>query len=85
MRPPVPGYPPAAGSACGGWQRFSVVALAGSSLMTCAVPFAALGVALAATVKWRHAVYALAGIWVVNQAVGFAFIAVGAFFIFHKG
>lgn len=49
-----------------------VLALVATGALHCVVPFAALAVVLAGTLKRRHAVSAMAAIWFVNQGIGFA-------------
>ena len=50
-----------------------LAALGGSLLISCIMPFAAFAVALAATVRLRHALGAMTVIWLTNQLVGFVF------------
>ncbi len=58
--------------AMGCWALVLVVAsLGGCIQLACLMPFAALAVALAATLKLRHAIAAMVVIWLLNQAVGF--------------
>jgi hypothetical protein len=42
---------------------------------TCIAPFAALSVATAMTLSWRHALIATAGVWLANQAAGFGLLS----------
>jgi hypothetical protein len=45
--------------------------VAGSFALSCTTPFAALAVALAATVGWRASLSTIGLVWAVNQIVGF--------------
>jgi hypothetical protein len=48
-----------------------VVAVVGSFPLTCVIPFAALVVATAGTLRLRNALRPMAILWFLNQAVGF--------------
>jgi hypothetical protein len=62
------------------WRRpFWLALLIASSIafgfaLACATPFAAFAAALALTLPRRDAVYGIVGVWLANQAVGFAFL-----------
>lgn len=57
------------------WIAVLVVAgVGGSVVISCITPFAALGVALAGTVRRSAALSAMIAIWLTNQVIGFAFL-----------
>jgi hypothetical protein len=49
----------------------TLAVVAGSFALSCTIPFAALAVALAATIEVRASLLTIALIWAVNQVVGF--------------
>lgn len=56
------------------WLAALLLAGAVASFAPCLMPFTALAVALAATTRLRTALAAIAGLWTINQFVGFAFL-----------
>jgi hypothetical protein len=53
------------------WPAILIVAAIGGNLLGCLMPFAALAVAFAGTMRLRPALGAMLCVWIVNQIIGF--------------